>query len=117
MRVAALALLAAACAESPDRAPVARIEAMPAAVVAHDEFQTTVMLDGTTSATFDAASLPLTFEWSFADDEMRTDDPLHEPTLAVQFQGEHPPLVTLTVTDADGLTGSVDLAIALTVTP
>src|SRR5262245_23077514 len=112
---AAIALIALhACAASSDRPPVARITAMPAAIPEADGFQTTVQLDGTTSASIEDPGAELRFAWQLLDDDARADD-LGQPTLAAQFAGVRPPRIVLTVTAPDGASGHVTRELQLTV--
>jgi hypothetical protein len=111
----AMVLLLAACAASPDRPPVARIAATPAAVAEGDDFQTAVTLDGTRSQALDDPAAPLTFAWQLLDDEVHADGALDQPMVVVHCLGARPPRIVLTVTDEHGLSADVTRPIALTV--
>jgi hypothetical protein len=103
-----------ACAASSERPPIARIAADPAAIAFHDDFQTTVTLDGTASAAVEDPSEPLTFVWHLFDDDAQADD-VTQPTLTARFAGERPPRVVLEVTTSDGRSGNVTRELQLTV--
>ncbi|HEV7558802.1 MAG TPA: hypothetical protein VGO00_25195 [Kofleriaceae bacterium] len=103
-----------ACAASSERPPIARIAADPAAIAFHDDFQTTVTLDGTASAAVEDPSEPLTFVWHLFDDDAQADD-VTQPTLTARFAGERPPRVVLEVTTSDGRSGNVTRELLLTV--
>lgn len=114
MRSAFVAAIAcASCTTATDRPPIARITATPTAILVHDDFQTEVKLDGTSSGTLDGTAA-LDFAWQLLDDEARTDQDLGRDMLTVRFRGDRPPRVVLTVT-ADELTDSTTLPIQLTV--
>jgi hypothetical protein len=112
---AAIALLLGACAASPDRPPVARIAAAPAAIPAGDGFQTPVVLDGSTSVSIDDPGAALGFRWRLLDDAAQTDDALDGPTVTARFGGERPPRIVLEVTTPGGVRGDVSRELQLTV--
>jgi hypothetical protein len=110
----------AACDAPIGHPPIARIELAPAAIPAHDEFQTAVVLDGSTSA--DPIDDPggtekLDYQWTIVDAEARFDagsrDTSQMPT--VRFRGERAATITLTVTDRDGNDSSSTKYLQLTV--
>jgi hypothetical protein len=103
-----------ACTASTERPPIARIIATPAAIAFHDDFQTTVTLDGTASAAIEDPGEPLAFTWHLFDDDAHADD-VSQPTLTARFAGERPPRIVLEVTTADGRTGDVTRELQLTV--
>jgi len=109
------AVCATSCAADPDRPPIARLTASPAAIFVHDDFRTQITLDGRMSASFDGPDTPLAYRWRFDNDEARTDDALDAPTLVVTFRGDRPPRIVLTVTAPDGLEDTVTSQLPLTV--
>lgn len=119
-RAALVCVLLCACDAPVGHPPIARIELAPSAIPAHDEFQTAVVLDGSTSA--DPIDDPsgaekLDYQWTIVDAEVRFDtgsrDTEKMPT--VRFRGERAATVTLTVTDPDGNESSSTKYLELTV--
>jgi hypothetical protein len=106
---------AGGCAADPERPPIARITTSPTAILASDDFETEVTVDGSMSALLGAPGTPLDYQWRFLDDEARTGDPLDRVTLVVTFRGDRPPRIILTVTSPDGLQGEVSHQLPLTV--
>lgn len=113
-------LLLAACDAPIGHPPIARIDLTPAAIPAHDEFQTAVMLDGKKSADpidDPNATEKLTYQWTIVDAEVRFEagsrDTSEQPM--VRFRGERPATITLTVTDPDGNESSSTKYLELTV--
>ncbi len=115
----ALVTAAAGCASDAGHPPIARITLSPTAIPAHDAFQTVVTLDGTKSADpldDPSGSHPLAFQWTIDGDDFRLDNSrATQPAPKVEFRGERPPTITLTVTDADGLDASATVYLELTV--
>jgi len=115
------ALLGGAACTTPDgRPPLARITLSPEAILANDEFQTAVTLDGTRSA--DTIDDPegkgaLSYAWRIEGDEYRLDAGSSEtaPTLVVRFRGDRPATIELTVADEDGLDAIAVARLRLTV--
>jgi hypothetical protein len=112
--------LLAACDAPIGHPPIARIELAPAAIPAHDEFQTAVVLDGSMSADpidDPAGTEKLDYQWTIVDAEARFDaggrDTSKMPT--VRFRGERAATITLTVTDPDGNDSSSTKYLQLTV--
>ena len=102
---------------------MARILATPRAIPANDDFQTEVVLDGSSSADpldDPGDSRPLVFAWELTNDEVRPSPTAgsgdsDEPRWTVRFRGNRPPTIRLTVTDEDGGTGTATLQLQLTV--
>src|SRR4051812_1841416 len=72
--------------------PIARIDLTPAAIPAHDEFQTVVMVDGTRSGDpidDPGATRPLAFQWEIVDAEHRFESGSRETSKqpALRFRG------------------------------
>jgi hypothetical protein len=118
--VLALVLLLAACDAPVGHPPIARIDLTPAAIPAHDEFQTVVVLDGSKSA--DPIDDPtgaqkLTYQWTIVDADVRYESGSRETSQQpmVRFRGERPATVVLTVTDPDGNDSSTTKYLELTV--
>ena len=100
--------------------PIARIDLSPAAIPAHDDFQTMVTLDGSKSADpvdDPAGATKLTYQWEIVDAENRyeTGSRDTQQMSQVRFRGERPPTITLTVTDKDGNESSSTKYLDLTV--
>jgi hypothetical protein len=90
------------------------------AIPEHDNFATSVTLDGTRSADpvdDPDGTHPLDFRWEIVGDEARFEPGSNEDdaTPAVTFRGDRPATITLTVTDADGLAASATTYVQLTV--
>jgi hypothetical protein len=107
----------AGCTTSDGRPPVARIAVTPTAIPEGDGFATTVILDGTASASIDPSDTrPLTFRWELDDDTAHADaSALDQPMLTATFAGARPPRIVLTVTDAADLSDAVTHELELTV--
>jgi hypothetical protein len=108
------------CLVDDGRPPIARIDIVPGSIPEHDDFQTAVTLDGSTSA--DPVDDPdgserLDFHWEILGDEVRFDDGSDESEVmpVVRFRGEVPATVLLTVTDPDGLDSSAQAHVQLSV--
>lgn len=99
-------LVGPGCTEAPGRPPIARIALTPAAIIAHDNFQTEVTLDGSGSADpidDPDRKRPLTFEWTIEGDEFRFEQgDATSGKPVVRFRGDRPATILLTVTDEDG---------------
>lgn len=114
-------LALAACAVDEGRPPIARIELVPDRIVENDGFQTTVTLDGRTSA--DPVDHPegatLQFAWQVLDDEARFERGSHadDDAPVVRLRGDRPATIVLTVTDVDGLSASTTAHLRLTTRP
>jgi hypothetical protein len=111
---------ATACSATEGHPPVARIIAEPQAIPERDEFQTDVVLDGSTSSDpidDPDAARPLAYEWSFTNDdaELQPGSGAFEPIVTVRFRGARPPTIRLTVTDEDGQATTVTRQLQLTV--
>jgi hypothetical protein len=119
--VTTLGITLSGCAsEDAGRPPLARIDITPMAIPEHDNFETAVTLDGTRSADpvdDPDGSRPLDFFWEISGDDARYESGSHDDdvTPALRFRGERPATVTLTVTDADGLSASATTYVQLTV--
>jgi hypothetical protein len=105
--------VAAGCAASPERAPVARIATTPTAIPQGDGQQTPVMIDGSTSADIDDPGATLTFHWTLLDDTATIDGADDTPMIVARFAGERPPTIVLDVT-VDGDTGELEYQLQLT---
>lgn len=107
------------CSPEEGHPPVARISASPQIIPENDGFQTAVTLDGSESA--DPLDDPegqqaLDYEWEILSDEFRFETGNEtSATPVVRFRGDRPAIIRLTVTDEDGLTGSVSTTLTLTV--
>jgi hypothetical protein len=112
-------LIVGACTEPVGHPPIARIDLVPAAIPAFDNFQTIVELDGSTSADpvdDPAGKAALTFTWEVLDTESKFE--MGRATSAspkLRFLGDRPPTIVLTVTDLDGQDASATASLALTV--
>ncbi len=117
--VLAVALAPAACTFDDGHPPVARANATPRAIPENDGFQTAVTLDGTASADpvdDPGMAVPLSYHWSIQGDEFRFDSgDEHAASPVVRFLGDRPATIELTVTDADGLRGTAQLHMQLSV--
>ena len=118
--VVALLLVACGCDAPIGHPPIARIELTPAAIPAHDEFQTLVTLDGAKSADpidDPSGTQKLTYQWTITDAEVRFEAGSRDTQKApmVRFRGERPATITLTVTDEDGNESSSTKYLDLTV--
>ncbi len=115
----AVVLFLGACEQPIGHPPIARIDLVPAAIPAFDNFQTVVELDGQASADpvdDPADSAPLTYRWQILDSETRFE--MGRDTSAaprVRFLGDRPATIVLTVTDLDGQEASATKNLALTV--
>jgi hypothetical protein len=110
----------AACTSADGRPPLARITLEPEAILANDEFQTPVTLDGTRSADSvddPEGTGPLTYAWTIEGDEYRLEAGSSETasTLVVRFRGDRPATVRLTVGDQDGLDAFAVARVRLTI--
>lgn len=109
----------AGCTTPEGRPPLARITLSPEAILANDEFQTAVTLDGTRSA--DSVDDPegtgtLTYAWTIAGDDYRIEGGTEtSPMLVVRFRGDRPATIQLTVADQDGLDAIAVARVRLTV--
>ncbi|MCA9678938.1 MAG: hypothetical protein H6709_15530 [Kofleriaceae bacterium] len=117
--IAALAASTAACTADPGRPPLARIQLAPGAIPEHDDFQSTVTLDGSSSA--DPVDDPegttrLSYQWEIVGDEHRFDSgDATDAAPVVRFRGERPATIVLTVIDVDGLEAIATEHLQLTV--
>lgn len=71
----------------------------------HDEYQTEVVADGSTSAdSLDdpTAAQPLLYAWSIDDPSASPTPSATEPQIRFHVAGDRPTAVELTVTDGDG---------------
>jgi len=113
------ALAPAACTFDDGHPPVARVDAAPRAIPENDGFQTAVTLDGTASADpvdDPNGAMPLSYTWSIQGDEFRFDSgDEHAANPVVRFLGDRPATIELTVTDTDGLHGTAELHMQLSV--
>jgi hypothetical protein len=105
--VPAVVPAAIACDAPVGHPPIARITLAPAAIPAHDNFQTVVTLDGSASADpidDPAGTEKLTYAWTITDAQNRfaagSTETSQKPM--VTFAGERAATITLTVTDIDG---------------
>lgn len=116
---AMLATQLLSCAVPDGRPPVARISALPKAIPEHDDFQTDVILDATTSTDpidDPDGARPLRYEWQFSNDEVRVQSgSMTSDTITVRFLGNRPPTVRLTATDEDGLSSTATMQLQLTI--
>ena len=115
----ALALMIAACTAEGGHPPLARIVLTPEAILAHDDFQTEVTLDATTSGDpldDPEGTAPLTYGWELLDDEARYERGRPtSPAPVVRFRGDRPATIILTVTDGDGQSSTATAHLRLTV--
>lgn len=99
--------------------PVARGSATPGVIIEADNFQTPVTLDGGRSADpiDDPGGLrPLRYQWRISGDEFRfTEGNESSMSPVIELRGERPASIELTVTDEDGLSGTVRFQLQLTV--
>jgi hypothetical protein len=119
-RLAAAALACAGgCRIEDGRPPVARIALLPPAIPENDGFRTAVTLDGSASsdAALDAeAATALDYAWRVLGDEYQPPDAdLGAPAPTLRFRGDTPATIELTVTDAEGLSGTARLRLQLSV--
>jgi extradiol dioxygenase family protein len=113
-------VLFAACDTPVGHPPIARIDLTPAAIPAHDQFQTAVTLDGSKSADpidDPAGTEKLEYQWTILDADARFDTGSRESSEqpVVRFRGERAATITLTVTDPDGNESSSTKYLQLTV--
>jgi len=118
LTIAALAV--AACGLDEGRPPVARIQIDPAAIPEHDNFATSVTLDGTASD--DPIDDPdglgaLDLSWEIVGDEYHLEpgSQLDEEMVMLRFRGDTPATIRLTVTDQDGLSNVAERQVTLSV--
>jgi len=118
--VVCVGLPLAGCVVDDGRPPIARIDLLPGAIPEHDDFETAVTLDGSSSADpidDPDASERLSFAWEILGDEARFESGSDEHDVApvVRFRGEVPATVLLTVTDPDGLDAIAQANVQLSV--
>ena len=115
----AVVLFLGACDQPVGHPPIARIDLVPSAIPAFDNFQTVVELDGQASADpvdDPDGSAPLTYSWQILDSENRFEmGRATSPAPKVRFLGDRPPTIVLTVTDLDGQEATATKNLALTV--
>lgn len=119
-KYALLGFLLIACTADAGHPPLARIDIAPGAIPAHDDFETVVTLDGSTSADpidDPGGSEQLQYLWTIVGDDVEFQAGSHEDQAKpkVTFRGERPATVTLTVTDPDGQEASATSYVQLTV--
>lgn len=117
MRTFLVAALLASCSQIGPRPPVPRFTVDPEFIPEGDDHATEVAFDATGSADeLEDPEVPLDFAWDVDDPSRRiVGGALDEPFVAMTFAGERVVTVTLTVTDPDGLTGSLSRRVGLTV--
>jgi hypothetical protein len=110
-----------ACAAEDGHPPIARATAEPPVIRENDGFQTQVTLDASTSADpldDPDSSRPLDYEWTIIGDEFRfADGGETSQAPIVEFRGDRPATIELTVTDEDGMSSTVEFQMTLTVSP
>jgi len=117
--VLALALLLGAigCQQELGRPPVPRFTIAPEWVPEGDAYETPVVLDASASADeLDDPEAPLDVTWRFDDEDVRfVDGGAHDEVLVLTSSGARPVTITLTVTDSEGLSGSLSRRLGITV--
>jgi hypothetical protein len=118
-----LALVLMGCGEPPPPAPSAVISITPEAVCVGDEFETTIVLDGSDSAPYltlvyvppDPNDPPLDFQWTFTGSERSViDGNTKSAMLSLAMKGDRPLHVKLRVENSIGGVSEVEKSVAVT---
>ncbi len=120
MREISLIALALACGcGGAGHPPTARATVAPAYLPIGDDYQTDVVLDGSTSddsVDDPTGTRPLEFAWAIDDPAPRvTAGSLDAAKVTVRLAGSGPTTVVLTVTDGDGDQGRATVRVGVTV--
>lgn len=118
-----------ACSPPLGHAPIARMDLTPAYVPKGDNFATAVLLDGSQSCdeldepeacvSGDAGAAPsgLRFSWSIGSPDARLEGAPSDATLTIRVRGERPVAISLTVTDSEDTSSTIEKSLGLIIAP